>query len=144
MAFWNLKTSPHTWKEEKHKHVDCFAPQIFLLQHYLTLTRKSQLIHYAVRLYLNPTPYASAGPASSANLNVKPACPSLTPNRLRRGVMGNGQGRGGFRRTSNGVIRLLAEICAPLTQGGQSRRGAWDSWAERERETGRRRGLSLG
>lgn len=38
--------------------------------------------------------------------------------------MGNGQGRWGFRRTSNGVIRLLAEICSPLLpREGEAREG---------------------
>lgn len=48
--------------------------------------------------------------------------------------MGNGQGRGGFRRTSNGVIRLLAEICALLTQGGQSKREGPEIAGQREGE----------
>lgn len=36
--------------------------------------------------------------------------------------MGNGQGRWGFRGTSNVVIRLLAEICRPpLPREGEAR-----------------------
>ena len=76
--------------------------------------------------------------------------------------MGNGQGREGFRTTSNGVIRLLAEIVAPFTQGGlepgegleRARDGGTEGERQRgrdgERENGRererewKRGLSFG
>lgn len=48
--------------------------------------------------------------------------------------MGNGQGRWGFRGTSNGVIRLLAEICGPLLpREGEAREGlgiARQRWSE--------------
>ena len=61
--------------------------------------------------------------------------------------MGNGAGSGGFRGTSNGVIRLLAEIGAPLTMQGGLEPGerrlerARDIGMEGEREW--ERGLSF-